>query len=202
MNADVVKSAGILLGGVLATITPYVANWIKKKYTKPDEASSFIANTEYRIKINEALVEIRTLTGANRVAIVEYHNGNTAITGLPFNYASMTYERTDQTTREMMMNFQKIPISPFCELLLDVQNSEQGFIRVDAIYRHQEVVKFNKFHGVEVEYVFRISDNIKYGTVHLMWINTEPLLTADQQQEVYFKVMYINELMNKIKKYQ
>jgi len=202
MNPDFVKSAGILLGGVLATIAPYVASWIKKKYNKSDESTTFLHNAEYRIKINEVLVEIRTLTGANRVIVLEYHNGNTAITGLPFNYASMTYERTDQTTREMMMNFQKVPISPFCELLLDVQNSDQGVVRVDAIYKHQEVVKFNKFHGVEIEYVYRIGGNIKAGTVHLMWINTEPFLTADQQQEVYYKVMYIDELMTKMKKYK
>lgn len=201
MNSEVLKSAGVFLGGVLATITPYLVSWIKKKFDKSNEGKAFLDNAEHRIKINEILVEIRALTGANRVALVEYHNGNSTITGLPFNYASMTYERTDQTTREMMRNFQKIPISPICELLLDVQNSEHGYIRVDAIYKHQEVVKFNKYHGVEVEYVYRINDNVKYGTLHVMWINTEPLLSVDQQQEIYYKVMYLNELMLKMKKY-
>lgn len=201
MNSDLIKSAGILLGGVLATIAPYIASWIKKRFHKNEEANTFLHNAEYRVKINEVLVEIRTLSGANRAVIFEYHNGNAAINGLPFNYASMTYEKTDQTTREMLMNFQKLPISPICELLLDVQTTEEDYVRVDALYKHQGVVEFNKFHGIDTAYVFRIGEHIKAGTIHLMWINTAPILGEDLLNELHFKVMYINELMNKMRKY-
>lgn len=201
MNVEVLKAVGIVVGGILATIAPYVATWIKSKWSKNEEANSFIHNTEYRVQINEVLVEIRTLVGANRVSIVEYHNGNAAINGLPFNYASMTYEKDDQTTREMMMNFQKVPISPTCELLLDIHNSAQGYVRVGKDYKHKDVVEFNRYYGVESAYIFRIGDHIKYGTVQLMWIGEDADLEPEEIEEVHYKVMYINELMKKMKKH-
>lgn len=201
MNIEVYKALGVVLGGVLATIAPYIASWIKKQYSKDQEATSFLHNAEHRVQINEILVELRALTGANRVAIVEYHNGNTAINGLPFNYASMTYEKADYTTREMLMNFQKIPISPLCELLLQVHNSKEGYARVDSNCTHTDVIEIHKYYGVDTAYVFRIGDHIKYGTVHLMWIHEVPDLDSEALQEIHYKVMYINELMKKMKKY-
>jgi len=159
MNSDVLKSAGIILGGVLATIAPYIASWLKKKLHKNEEANAFLHNAEYRVKINEVLVEIRTLSGANRAVIFEYHNGNAAINGLPFNYASMTYEKTDQTTREMLMNFQKIPISPICELLLDAQNTEEDYVRVDALYKHKELLNLINF-TVSIQPTYSKSETI------------------------------------------
>ncbi len=201
MNTELLKALGVIVGGIVATITPYIVTWIKKKLYSGEEAKSFLHNTEYRAKINEVLVEIRTIVGANRVAIVEYHNGNAAINGLPFNYASMTYEKDDLTTREMMMDFQKVPISPTCELLLDVHNSEQGYVRVASDYKHKDVVEFNKYYGVETAYIFRIGDHIKYGTLQVMWINEDVTLEHEELQELHYKVMYVNELMNKMKKH-
>lgn len=201
MNTEILKALGIVAGGILATVAPYVATWIKSKWSKNEEANSFIHNTEYRVQINEVLVEIRAIVGANRVSIIEYHNGNAAINGLPFNYASMTYEKDDQTTREMMMNFQKVPISPTCELLLDVHNTEQGYVRVGRDYKHKDVVEFNRYYGIESAYIFRIGDHIKYGTVQLMWIGDDITLEPEEVEQVHYKVMYINELMKKMKKH-
>lgn len=201
MNDDLLKAVGVIIGGIVATVTPFIVAWIKKKFNKEEEGKSFIHNAEYRVKINEALVEIRTLLGANRVSVVEYHNGNTAINGLPFNYASMTYEKSDLTTKEVMMNFQKVPISPTCELLLDVHTSDEGYVKVNKSYRHQDVVEFYKYYGIETVYVFRIGDHIKYGTLQIMWIQEHEDLDSDDLQELHYKVMYINSLMNKMKKY-
>jgi hypothetical protein len=201
MNADLLKSLGIIGGGVIATVTPYIVTWAKKKLYKNEEANSFIHNTEYRVQINEVLVEIRAIVGANRVCIVEYHNGNAAINGLPFNYASMTYEKDDLNTREMMMNFQKVPISPTCELLLDVHNSDQGYVRVGKDYRHKDVIEFHRYYGIESAYIFRIGDHIKFGTVQLMWIGDDVTLDPEEVEEVHYKIMYINELMKKMKKH-
>ena len=201
MNAELLKALGVIAGGFIATVTPYIATWIKKKLYKGEEGKSFLYNTEHRVKINEALVEIRTLLGANRVAIVEYHNGNTAINGLPFNYASMTYEKSDLTTKEVMMNFQKVPISPTCELLLDVHNTEDGYVKVGKDYKFQDVVEFYRYYGVETAYIFRIGDHVKYGTLQIMWIHDHDSLAPEVLQEIHYKVMYINDLMNKMKKY-
>lgn len=201
MDADLLKSLGIITGGIIATVTPYIVTWTKERFYKNKEAKSFIHNAEYRVQINEVLVEIRTIVGASRVGLIEYHNGNAAINGLPFNYASMTYEKTDKTTREIMMNFQKVPISPTCELLLDVHSADEGYVRVGRDYKYRDVVEFNKYYGVESAYIFRIGDHIKYGTIQLMWIDGDVSLESDELEEVHYKIMYINELMKKMKKH-
>jgi len=201
IDPDYLRTAGIVFGGVIATIAPYIGSWIGKKFSKHDEATIFIDNTKHRITINEVLVEIRALVGANRVAIVEYHNGNTAINGLPFNYSSMTYEKADNTTREMMLNYQRVPISPTCELLMDVHTSDEGYIRTGKDYFRESVVELNKYYGIDTNYIFRIGDHIKYGTVHVMWVNEDIVLTKEEIETIHLKVLYVNEVMSKMKKH-
>ena len=201
MNPEILKTLGIIGGAAIATIAPYIGTWINKKFKKDTEAETFIYNTEHRALINEVLVEIRTIIGANRVAIVEYHNGNAAINGLPFNYCSMTYEKSDTTTREIMLNYQKVPLSPVCELLLEVHNSKDGYVRVGQDYKEDSVVELSNYYGIKSSYIFRIGDHIKYGTVHVMWVNDDHMLTENQLELLHLKVMYINELMKKMKKH-
>lgn len=202
MSDEILKALGIVGGGVAATLAPYIAAWINKKFKKDEEAKIFIHNTEYRALINEVLVEIRATVGANRVSIIEYHNGNVAINGLPFNYSSMTYEKSDNTTREILLNYQKVPISPICELLLDLHNSQEGYVRVGQDYQRESVVELGNYYGVKTSYIFRIGNHIKYGTVHVSWVNDEEAtLTEEELNIVHLKVLYINELMNKMKKH-
>ena len=113
-------SLGMLIGGALATVTPSVVKSLKKYLDRDKDGKSFIQNTTYRAKINEALIEIRAYVGSNRVSITEYHNGIVSTNGLPFNYSSVTYENVDYTTREIMMDQQKLPISPVSKLLLKI----------------------------------------------------------------------------------
>lgn len=201
MNAEILKNIGVILGGIIAAITPYIVKWVTGKLKKDEEGKDFLINTQHRTWINEALVDIRATVGANRVSLVEYHNGNTTINGLPFNYASMTYEKTDSTTKDLITAYQKIPISQLCEVLLEIQNSPEGYIKIGQDYANKAIVELNNYYGVETMYIFRIGSHIKYGTIHLMWINEDPELTEEELDKVHFKVMYINDLMSKMKKH-
>jgi len=201
MNAEILKNIGVMLGGIIAAIAPYVVKWLSKRLKKDEEGKDFLSNTQCRTWINEALVDIRATVGANRVSLVEYHNGNTTINGLPFNYASMTYEKTDSTTKDLLTTYQKIPISQLCEVLLEIHNSLDGYIKIGQDYANKTIVELNNYYGVETMYVFRIGSHIKYGTVHLMWINEDPELTEEDLDKVHFKVMYINDLMSRMKKH-
>jgi len=201
MNDDILKSLGIVSGAVIATVAPYVATWIQKKRSKNQEASIFIHNTEYRSYINDILIEIRASVGANRVALVEYHNGSVAINGLPFNYASMTYEKTDNTTKDMMLAYQKVPISPISELLLEIHHSKEGYVRVGQDYKQEGIIKLNRYYGAETTYMFRIGDHVKHGTISLTWVSEDKTLTEDEIEDLQLKVMYVGELTDKMKKH-
>ena len=191
----------MLIGGMLATITPYAVKSLKKYLDTGKEGKSFIQNTAYRAKINEALIEIRAYVGANRVSITEYHNGVVSTNGLPFNYSSVTYENVDYTTKEIMMDQQKLPISPVSKLLLDIHNCTNSFLRVGPDFKDHKIVSINKYYGVETNYIFKIGNHIKDGIINVSWIHEDTTLTDDETEFISLKVKYIHEMMKKMIKY-
>jgi hypothetical protein len=195
------SSLGVFVGAVLATITPFIVTYIKNKLHKNKEGKYFVQNTEIRSKINEILIEIRALVGANRVSIIEYHNGIVSTSGLPFNYASMTYESTDFVTKESIMSFQKIPTSPISKLLMSIHNCKNSYLRVGPDYSDNNIVLFNKFYGVETSYIFKISDHIKDGILTVNWVHEDTELDEDEIEQIVLKTKYIQQMMNKMNKY-
>ena len=199
---QLLSSLGVFVGAILATITPFIVSFVKRKLNKNKEAKYFVENTEIRSKIHEVLVEIRALVGANRVNIIEYHNGIVSTSGLPFNYASMTYESVDFTTKESIMSFQKIPTSPISKLLMSIHNCKNQFLRIGSDYPDTNIILFNKFYGVETNYIFKISDHIKDGILTVNWVHEADIeLDEDEIQQIILKVRYIYQMMNKMNKY-
>jgi len=194
-------SLGMLIGGALATATPYIINWLKAHLNKNKEGNSFLQNTTTRAKINEALIEIRAHVGANRVSLVEFHNGNISTNGLPFNYSSMTYETVDFTTKEAMMSSQKLPISPISKLLLDIHSCKNTHLRIGPDFPDEKIVTLNKYYGIETNYIFKIGNHIKDGIINVSWIYEDTVLTDEEVEFISLKVKYIHELMSKMLKY-
>jgi len=198
---NIYTSIGMLLGGFLATITPYIISWGNKKINKHKEGRSFIQNTNIRAKINETLIEIRAYTEANKVSIIEYHNGNVSTNGLPFNYSSMTYESVDYTTREQILDFQKIPISPISKLLIDIHNCKNNHLRIGPDFQDPEIIKLNKYYGITTNYTFKIGDHIKDGVVNISWIHEDIILSEEELGFVIVKIKHIQDLMSKMVKH-
>ena len=194
-------SLGMLIGGALATVTPYMVRSLKKYLDRDKDGKSFIQNTTYRAKINEALIEIRAYVGSNRVSITEYHNGIVSTNGLPFNYSSVTYENVDYTTREIMMDQQKLPISPMAKLLLDIHNCVKNYLRIGPDFHDSKIVSMNKYYGVETNYIFKIGNHIKDGIVNVSWVHEDAVLTDEEIEFISLKVKYIHEIMKKMIKY-
>lgn len=194
-------SLGMLIGGAVATITPYIISWINKKLNKNKEGYSFIQNTDIRAKINEVLIEIRAYVGSNRVNIIEYHNGNISTNGLPFNYSSMTYESVDYTTKSQILDLQKIPISPICKLLIDIHNCKQSYFKIGPDFPDQEIIRLNKFYGIITNYTFKIGNHIKDGVVNISWVFEDMTLSEEEIEFIIIKIKYIQDLMSKMIKY-
>ena len=194
-------SLGMLIGGAIATMTPYIISWINKKLNKNKEGHSFIQNTDIRAKINEVLIEIRAYVGSNRVSIIEYHNGNISTNGLPFNYSSMTYESVDYTTKGQILDFQKIPISPICKLLIDIHNCKQSYLKIGPEFPDQEIIRLNKFYGINTNYTFKIGDHIKDGVVNVSWVFEDITLSEEEIEFIVIKIKYIQDLMSKMIKH-
>lgn len=198
---NIYTSLGMLLGGAIATITPYIITWINKKLKRDKEGKSFILNTNIRAKINEVLIEIRAHVGANRVSIIEYHNGNVSTNGLPFNYSSMTYESVDFTTKEQIIDFQKIPISPISKLLIDIHNCNKTYLKIGPDFSDEEVIKLNKFYGITTNYSFKIGDHIKDGVINVSWVFEDTTLSEEEIEFISIRARHIQDLMSKMVKH-
>ena len=64
-------------------------------------------------KIQKELSTLVYVLNADRAFLFELHNGKKNTTGLPFRYADMTYEETNEDRKidKVAMNFQNIPLT-------------------------------------------------------------------------------------------
>lgn len=198
-----IKMVGTFLSGLILRIISlrmkdYFTNLFKSKEAKEGEA--FLCNTELRIEIYNILCEIRGLTRCNRASITEYHNGEVSHGGLPFNYASMTYEKTDINTKDINKSMQRIPISSYSKLLIDLHKNLDGFILVDDKYDINIIEIFNQY-GIKTSYLFKINGHIKDGSVCISYHN-DISLDDETIKLVKGRVTAISQLMNKMKKYK
>lgn len=198
-----IKMVGTFLSGLILRIASlrmkdYFTNLFKSKEVK--EGEIFLSNTELRIEIYNILCEIRGIARCNRASITEYHNGEVSHGGLPFNYASMTYEKTDINTKDINKSMQRIPISSYSKLLVDLHNNLNGFIIVDNKYDINIIEIFNQY-GIETSYIFKINGHIKDGSVCISYHN-KITLDASTIKLIKGRVSAISQLMNKMKKYK
>jgi hypothetical protein len=203
---EILESAGTLVGAIIVAVitqvTPPLVKYIKSKINKGKKGEEFKRNLTVREKINEALVELRILSNANRVYILEYHNGDVSLSGLPFNYSSMTYENTDVSTKNMITEFQKVPISPVANFLVSLDNTLEGYSSIQENNTNSLLSQHMNYYGVATTYTFKISNHIKDGVIGLDWVNEEGVtLTENQIKDIKTVVLRIKNLLSTITKY-
>lgn len=204
INKPYIKIIGTFLGGVVLRLfgmrlKDYLVNLFKSKEKKLGEI--FLTNTEIRGKIQDIIIEIRGITRCNRVSLIEYHNGDESHNGLPFNYGSMTWEKTDSTTKDIKLMYQKVPISNISKMLIELHNKLDGFIKIDWAYSDEETKESIKYFGLETAYVFRITNHIKDGVIYVSFIN-DSVMDEQTIKLVKNSVLEIRELMKKMKRYK
>lgn len=100
---------------------------LKKQKVEHSEA------LEYRKKISHEIELILTKllldTGADRAFIIEMHNGNSNVSGLPFYYGEMTYEKVTSRTYHIDEDYSNLNLSRFPFIYyLEERNSWFGSI--------------------------------------------------------------------------
>lgn len=108
-------------------INTIVESVIKKQEIEHGEA------LEYRRKISPkielCLSQLLLNTGADRAFILEMHNGTSNVSGLPFYYGEMTYERVTNRTYHIDEDYRNLNLSRFPFIYyLDEHNSWHGSI--------------------------------------------------------------------------
>jgi GAF domain-containing protein len=120
-----------LITGVLSPIviqlTRYYISLLKtSKVSKPAEMVNIL---KLESKIMSKLETIRTLYNADRVGILEFHNGGHTFTGKGFQKFSQTYEVTNKGISLESGNSQNIPTSIFSTILIEV--ADEGVFKID-----------------------------------------------------------------------
>lgn len=78
-----------------------------------DQKAENIRDFTVTPKIQKELSTLVYILNADRAFLFELHNGKKNTTGLPFRYADMTYEETNEDRKidKVAMNFQNIPLT-------------------------------------------------------------------------------------------
>jgi hypothetical protein len=188
----------IIIALITYTISPILITYFKKKI-KPKENTNlyFTKVLQIKQKINELLIEIRILSGANRVSLIEFHNGGQSLTLLPFYHASMMYETTDIHTKELISRFQKIPISLISKMLLNMLESNKIFNNSDNSDL-KEINEFYKSFGIEKLLNILLTNNIQNGMLSINWDKDVELNIDDVLEKINPKIYSINLLLNEL----
>ncbi len=199
VSQQIYENLGIIIGATIATIIPYLTAYIKKFKTK-----SFFKNSiKNREKINIILSELRTFLDADRVSLIEYHNGDKSLSGVPFKYASMTYENTNNRTKELIFSFQKVPISPILPMLRGLLESKHGYVKVDTTKKssgsNELVNRTHNYYGVTTAFNFKIGSSLEEGVLSIIWTDSSVELDAEEIEFVRIKLLEIRDILNKLK---
>lgn len=124
---------------------------------------SITAEDSFAPVISSMIAEIRNYTRADRVYIMEFHNGSRMMTGYHPRRMSITYENT--SSEPIAKFFQGVPITLYWLFYDDLRNNE--YMPYPDIEQIKEVrgiyLTFREF-GVKSTYIYRIC-NITDGSV-------------------------------------
>lgn len=100
-----------MLFSVITIFTYFNKNMDRlQSLTKRDRFSLNIV-ADYNLQMNQMLKFLAIKHQFDRAYVMEFHNGQDNMLGLPFFFQSCRFEYVANTTTAQMMNMQKVPIS-------------------------------------------------------------------------------------------
>jgi hypothetical protein len=203
---EIFKGIGVLVGAILATIAPSVVRFIKSKVRRSKQLR-FSNNLHIYEDIRLMCREIRVEVEANRIAICEYHNGETSFTGIPFNFVSMLIEDIDLNTKPIIKDFQKIPLGSLADVshpqvIKRLYECDQEYLYIRRDDPDEALSIIAKYSETSQTLLYKLGKSPLDGILVITWIGGASELTSDQLELVQIKVLHIKELRKKITKYK
>lgn len=191
------ENIGVIIGGIVIYVAPKIESFLKKRRKK----NSFSSNLEISQEISKELDHLIVKLEASRACIIDYHNGTSNYAGVPFNFASMSYEAHDPNVSSILSKFQAIPISPMVNMLVNLNNSRDGFVRTTSSDQDQDLNILHKVHGTVCSYNFKIGSSLVDGVLSINWNNESVELSPEEIYEIRVSIFKIRSLISKIKKH-
>lgn len=192
-----VENFGAIIGATIIAFFPYVVEAYKKN--SKIWFGHFRRNVNTREKMNVLLHDMLIKFTAQSIRVYSYHNGDYSKSGIPFDYVSMVFEKTDRNTLEIMHSFQKMPISIFNDTLFSIMHSTTvGFLchsvrSVEGEQRQQLLA-----YGCDTCYHFILTNDIKDGVVSLNF-SKEKNMTQEDIDYIKWQLKEFYILQRKLK---
>jgi len=178
---ELLNSIGYIVAGAIT----YVAGSKTFEKIKQDwNIFKFRKSLDMDVEVNKVLTEIRIKYGFNRVSIIDYHNGTSSLSGFSFKYGTMTYESTDNHTKDIITTFKNIPTTIVSNMLSQLEKSSKGYVFESIRGFDEQGVITHKMFGVDTAHNFRIGSSLINGCVSCVYtsedVRNKNLLTDDE----------------------
>jgi len=148
-------------------------------------------------EIRDAITELRVELSADRVFIVEAHNGGSNLTSLPFLYVDMTYESVRQGELQLEDEYKNVRLQRynFCTYIYKnnyFYGSVQDIYEIDPIFSY-------RIQGDGVKYIAVLAIYGKYsliGAVGVEYSTSEPLDANTVRIAVHKRASQLAILLN------
>lgn len=197
LSSKALENIGVIIGGCIIYVAPKIETFLKKK----KKGSNFVSNLKVAEQISKELDHVLVKVGASRVSVIEYHNGTSSYAGIPFNFASMSYEAHDPNIYPMVNEFQAIPISPMVNMLLELNKSSDGYIRTTNQDQDKDMNILQRVYGTICSYNFKMGLSISEGVLSISWNNKMVNLSQEDIDDIKVSIYRIRSLTAKIKKH-
>lgn len=180
-----------IIGSATTVSTLFLGKWVDKHWNHKNNEdkknsivdSDFSNYMDAAEEINKELSYLRDKYGFNRTSLVEFHNGTSSLKGLSFKNGSMRYERVDNITNSIIMQYQNIPCSLSIDIMRKLEASEDGYIRVGQT-DDPNLMILNKMYGVVESHNFRLGESLTNGCVSLVSTHDIKNLTKNDIDDI------------------
>ena len=136
-----------------------IENFIENSYEK--HTNGFDIRTEVNPKVNNEIIKLLYECGADRVSVVEMHNGKENPTSLPFKYCEMTYEQTRKGVAYVSDDYLSLNMSKYT-FFSHIYEKKMFLSTIDELY------------GIDRKLALRMDGNkVKYFALILLNTNVD-----------------------------
>lgn len=161
---DALNSGALdLLTQIIIILVLFFGNWLKKnriniieKLTKKSVIENK-NNLNTNKDIQKELIELRLETGADRVMVYQFHNGDYYIDNSSILKMSVTFEHTNTNIVSIMNDLQGMLVSKYPNFLVDLLDKSYLEIKdVNEDYDRYEIAKELTYRQVESFYAIKL----------------------------------------------
>lgn len=198
---DIIKQFGEFFAGIAVVAGPLVVKYTKRKI---EESNFTKKKLDIATLVSDRLAEMRIAYAVDRISIVEFSNGDKSVSGFPFLFTTMTYEKVGYNISHQQHLTNKVPASWYVDFNAPFTDpkSKYGRFYDDGRYKideqsegiSEEIGKTLKGFGSKSNWTFKISKNISLGLVILTSIDEHRVFSEEMISCILGDCAYIENL--------